>query len=183
MSSHFGRSSLRNNISQMPKHSTTLRRGGGGSGLGNGATVAAGAAGSTRTLDRHPSRPTPPSPSLTPSPPSPSLTPNPPSPSFLPFLSPSPKPSTPFLPRGTTAAVLAWWADPAAELAGCGPTRGRARRRALPAGPKRTRVCKQDCSQNSQPKQRAAAARFSAAAGFQLDSLFSIVDNIVLISK
>jgi hypothetical protein len=43
----------------MPKHSTTLRRGGGGLGLGNGATVAAGAAGSTRTLDRHPSRPAP----------------------------------------------------------------------------------------------------------------------------
>ena len=55
--------------------------------------------------------------------------------------------------------------------------------RALPAGHIRTLVCKQDCSQNSQPKQRAAAARFSAAAGFQLDSLFSIVDNIVLISK
>ena len=72
--------------------------GGGGGGVGgsrldNGATVAAGAAGSTRTSDRHPSLPTP--------------LPHP----FPPSLPLFPYPTTPYLLLGTAVAALA----------GCGP--------------------------------------------------------------
>jgi hypothetical protein len=96
---------------------------GGGSGLGNGATLAAGAAGSTRTLDRHPSPSIPP--------------PSPSSPSPSPFLTPNHPSPSPFPP--------AWHGDGRAPLLCRGavrrPTRGRARRRDLPAGNIRTLVC------------------------------------------
>ena len=155
-------------FSSAPKHSLTFkrrrRRRGRVSRLDNCATVAAGrpARLGPRTAIPH-SQPPYPIPPLPPSRPS-----------------PTPPPHSCCLARRRLRSL---GAGPGRPGAVCGPTRGRARRRALPAGHIRTLVCKQDCSQNSQPKQRAAAARFSAAAGFQLDSLFSIVDNIVLISK